>query len=79
MAEKMDLSLDDIIKQNRSSGGGRGRGGGRGGRGGRQQQSRGGAPRSGPVRNQQRNAGRPSPYSKVSPCSHAGWQWPMGF
>jgi len=62
MADKVDLSLDDIIKQNKSS---RGRGG-RGGRGG---QTRGGRVASnGAVRN--RNSGtfnRPAPYAKGNP------------
>ncbi|EFX83713.1 hypothetical protein DAPPUDRAFT_301602 [Daphnia pulex] len=65
MGDKVDMSLDDIIKTNRSAGRGRG---GRGGRGG---SSRGGNRNagSGPVRNQrQGNAGgRAAPYAKGNP------------
>uniref|UniRef100_A0A8C9U1L5 Aly/REF export factor n=1 Tax=Scleropages formosus TaxID=113540 RepID=A0A8C9U1L5_SCLFO len=71
MADKMDMSLDDIIKQNRQQrggGGARGRGGnvGRfGGGGGGGFGGRGGG--SGPLRNRQtlsRGRSRPTPYTR---------------
>lgn len=58
MAEKMDLSLDDIIKQNKGSSRGRG---GRGGRGGGKMR---GSRTAAPVRTQ-RQGNRPAPYAKV--------------
>lgn len=79
MTDKLDMSLDDIIKQSRQQ-----RGGGRGGRGrGRGISGRGGGAGrlggvgggfgnrgggSGPMRNRQnlsRGRGRPTPYSRV--------------
>ncbi|KAM4635494.1 THO complex subunit 4 [Polymixia lowei] len=80
MTDKMDMSLDDIIKQNRQQRGGgrggrgRGRGGSGGGRGGgvgRLGGTGGGfggrGAGSGPMRNRQnlnRGRGRPTPYSR---------------
>ncbi|XP_016098056.1 THO complex subunit 4-like [Sinocyclocheilus grahami] len=79
MADKMDMSLDDIIKQNRQRGGGGRGGGGRGGTGGGRGAGAGGrlgntgggfAGRgggSGPMRSRQnlsRGRSRPTPYSR---------------
>ena len=63
MADKVDLSLDDIIKQTRASGRGRGGRGGRGAAGA----NRGGSRSAGPMRNKRPvNVNRNStPYSKV--------------
>lgn len=64
MAEKMDLSLDDIIKQNRGASRGRG---GRGGRGGVGKMR--GNRTGGPVRNQRQGNtnNRAAPYAKGNP------------
>ncbi|KAJ8002034.1 hypothetical protein DPEC_G00175610 [Dallia pectoralis] len=75
MAEKMDMSLDDIIKQTKKGGGGGGRGGrgrttsGRGGNGGRPGGTGGRTGGSGPMRSRQnlsgdRSGSRPAPYSR---------------
>ncbi|TRY69658.1 hypothetical protein DNTS_028424 [Danionella cerebrum] len=88
MADKMDMSLDDIIKQNRERGGrGRGTRGSRGG-GGRLGNAGGGfggrgGGGSGPMRNRQnlsRGRSRPTPYSRGlldSHCKCPGSPWPV--
>ncbi|KAK7508076.1 hypothetical protein BaRGS_00001041 [Batillaria attramentaria] len=84
MSDKLDLSLDDIIKQNR-----RGRGGGRGGRGGRGRGAGRGASRGRGAGGQRRGAGggvfrggvnqrgrRPAPYQRPKELPDV-WQHDM--
>ncbi|KAK9157217.1 hypothetical protein Scep_003791 [Stephania cephalantha] len=74
MSSALDMSLEDLIKNNKKSGGGGGGGGGgRGGRGGR-----GGGP--GPSRRvPNRGANRANPYSmgKIAQAPDSAWQHDM--
>ena len=69
VADKVDLSLDEIIASNKKSRGGRGRGRGlRGGRGGtsRRVGAGGNGGGGGPMRNFRGGRARTAPYSRVS-------------
>lgn len=85
-SDKLDMSLDDIIKQGKKRGGGGGRGGrgagrggrgGAGGRGGRGSGGRGGVSTSrGGVQQRRRGAGRPAAYSRPKEIPDV-WQHDM--
>lgn len=66
MGDKIDMSLDDIISQNKKSGQGRGRGGRRGGqRGGRGGRSSNRGVQRGGVQKRRGGGNRPTPYNRV--------------
>lgn len=64
MTEKIDMSLDDIIKREKITAGRRGRGGA-GGRGRRAGAGAGAKGAGGPVRNNRFRANKATPYSRV--------------
>lgn len=77
MADKVDLSLDDIIKQNKSAyGRGRGRGGSRGGATAGRSPRGGRGAGNGPMRNKNSaQSNRSAPYAKVILMNILLWDW----